>query len=314
MSPRPDPPTPSALDAAVERARRGEFDAAIDMIVQARSDSGAELPGPGAVAGAFAQVARDAEAAADRVAAETALEHALRVAPGYADLHFHRGCLMLASGRRPEARRSLEAALRINPRFVAARVEMALLDAREGLIGEALAALRTLGDQQRLEEPRAFQMGLKSLERADWEEAGALFKTALKLDDPRIGEALDRFHALRAEGEGARAAQTIREAVVAHPGYPDLHYLMGVAELDAGRVDDALVSLAHALELNPDFHNARIALARGLEALGDMGQATEQINLVLREVPEHAQAAALQQRWSRRGAARRGAGSGSKDS
>ncbi len=92
----------------------------------------------------------------------------------------------------------------------------------------------------------------------------------------------------------------LREAVEAHPGYPDLHYLLGCSELEAGLCDDALASLARALELHPDYHTARVQLARTLEALGDLVQAGEQVALVLQEDPAHPQALELQSRWTRR--------------
>ena len=79
-----------------------------------------------------------------------------------------------------------------------------------------------------------------------------------------------------------------------------MHYLVGAAELEAGQHDDALASLARALELHPDYHQARVALARVLEALGQLDQAGEQVALVLGQEPDHPQALALQERWARR--------------
>jgi tetratricopeptide (TPR) repeat protein len=92
----------------------------------------------------------------------------------------------------------------------------------------------------------------------------------------------------------------LRASIGTRETYADLHHLLGVAELEAGLYDDALASLARALELQPDFHDARVGLARVLEAFGDIAQATEQVGLVLRHEPDHAQALALQERWTRR--------------
>jgi tetratricopeptide (TPR) repeat protein len=300
MNPRPFPPEGSAFEPALAMARDGRLDEALVALSGLLRAGGHHGQRREAGALAFAQVAHLAEAAGDSATALRALDEALRLAPRYADLHYRRGCLLLDLQQRPAARAALERALSINPGYVATRLELALLDAREGLLGESLAALRVLGEEHRVEEPRTFQQGLKSLERADWDEAGALLKRAVRLSDPAVDRALDRHRAMMAQGEHASALNTLREAIETHPGYPDLHYLLGSCELETGLFDDALASLARALELHPDYHAARVQFARALEALGDLQQAGEQVALVLQEDPAHPQALELQARWTRR--------------
>jgi tetratricopeptide (TPR) repeat protein len=300
MSPKPLPPEASDFEPALALAREGRLDDALAALSDLVRAGGEGPRRRGAAALAFAQVGRLAEAMGDTRTALRALDEALRLAPRYADLHYRRGCALLAGLQRPAARTALNRALEINPRYVAARLELALLDAREGRLGESMVTLRSLGEEHRGLEPRAFQQGLKSLERADWDEAGALLKSAMRLSDPVVEHALDRHRDLVAQGEHGRALHMLREAVAAHPGYPDLHYLLGCSELEAGLFDDALASLAHALELHPDYHTARVQLARTLEALGDLVQAGEQVALVLQEDPAHPQALELQARWTRR--------------
>ena len=300
MTPRPLPPESAPFEPALALARAGRFDDAVAALDDALSPRAGRDPRPAAGALAWAEVAELAQAAGELAFAERAIDQALRLAPTFADLHHQRACLMLLLQRRPAARAALGRALEINPRYVAARLDLALLDAREGLLGESLAALRALELERRVEEPRAFQRGLKSLARADWDEAGALLKSALKVSDPVVDRAIAEHHALVAQGEPVRALQALRDAVDAHPGYPDLHYLLGCCELEAGLSDDALASLARALELHPDFHAARIQFARALEALGDLEQAGEQVALVLNQDPAHPQALELQSRWAAR--------------
>lgn len=299
MTPRPLPSENAPFEPALALARDGRLDDALEALA-ALPEPGSGGPQRGAAALAHAEVARLAEAGGALDIAQRAIDEAVRLAPAYADLHYQRACLLNQQQQRPAARRALEEALRINPRYVAARLELALLEAREGLLAESLGALRALEQERRVEEPRAFQRGLKSLARADWDEAGALLKSALRVSDPIVDRALAEHHALVAAGEHTRALHALREAVTAHPGYPDLHYLLGSSELEAGMTDDAIASLARALELHPDFHAARVQLARAFEALGGLVQAGDQVMLVLREEPGHPQALELQERWSRR--------------
>ena len=64
--------------------------------------------------------------------------------------------------------------------------------------------------------------------------------------------------------------------------------------------DDALASLAGALELNPDYHAARVELARTLELLGDTPQSLRQLELVLAHDRAHPEARALHARLTSR--------------
>lgn len=308
MSPRPFPSEDAAFEPALELARAGRFDEALAALAGSQGDSG--HPRTKAVALALAQVARIADAAAEREIALRALDQALRLGPGFADLHYRRACLLIDRQRRADARKALEKALSLNPGYLAARLELALLDAREGLLGESLATLRALGEEHRLEEPRSFQQGLRSLEHADWDQAEALLRDAFTVTDPAVDLAVEKYRALAARGEHGEALATLRQATLAHPGYPDLHFLIGCCELEAGFHDDALSSLARSLELHPDYHAARVQLARALEALGDIGQARDQIALVLREDPRHPQALELEGRWTRSGHAGRPAVAG----
>ncbi len=301
MSPRPvDLPAPDYAPAHA-LARDGRFSEALVWIEHALGERRGEQGFATGATQALAQLAREAADAGELGTAERMLDAALRLRPGYADLHFQRALVLLAGARRPEARRALDEALRVNPRFLAARVERALLDAREGLIGEALDALRTLERESTIEEPRAFQQGLKSLERADWDAAGSLFKRALRLSDPGLERQLQQFNTLMEEGRIERAAQVLRETLPPYPGYPDLHALLGSVELRLGHYDDAVASLTRALELNPDYHAARLHFARALDALGLRVAAAEQVALVLQLEPANAQALELQEAWSTRG-------------
>lgn len=304
MSPRPLSPEHALFEPALEQARTGRLDEALETLAAAMEPRAGREQRRKAAAAAYAEVARMAQAGGNLATAERALDEALRLAPRFADLHYQQACLLLLRQQRGGARAALGEALRINPRYLAARLELALLDAREGLLAESLTALRALEQESRVEEPQAFQRGLQSLGRAEWDEASALLRSALRISDPTVERIVRDHRGLMAAGEHARALQGLRAAVDAHPGYPDLHYLLGCCELESGMTDDAIASLARALELHPDFHSARVQFARALETLGDLSQAGEQVALVLRDDPGHPQALELEARWSRRREAR----------
>jgi tetratricopeptide (TPR) repeat protein len=298
---RPNQIPETEFEAALRVARSGRHGEAIEQIERAVRAGPLPAPRKASAAQVLAQVARLAEAAGDAGQAERALGAALRLQPKYPDLHHRRARLLIALQRRAEARRSLERALDLNPGYPAARLELALLDAADGFIGEALGSLRALARETTVDEPAAFQQGLESLERAEWETAGALFARALALEPAGARDAFEEARASLESGDAARALELLESGRAGRESWPDLHFLLGSAELRCGRFDDALASLARALELNPDFHAARIGLARALEAVGALAQAGEQVALVLQREPSHPQALELQERWSGRG-------------
>ena len=299
MSPRPLRPAQGSFEACVELAQSGQHLQALEQLRRAMGAPPLHAQMRGAAVEALSRISRMAEVVGDLDNAGLALEEALRVAPHFADIHYRLGLIRLAGRQRAQARKSLEEALHINPRYVAARVELALLDAREGLLGEALETLRRLDLERSPHEPRLFRQGIQSLEHADWEEAGTLLRQALHLDQPGMNETLEEVRTRMGSGDRSGAARLIREALREHPGYADLHYLLGMAELEEGHLDDAMATLARALELHPDYHAARIQLARALEASGDLVQAEEQVNLVLQSDPQNPQALEMSEHWSR---------------
>ncbi len=291
-------PGPDPREQALELARQREFARALAVLEPALADSlgSDERAEAAATLGA---VARAAEAASDLESAQHALERAARLVD-WADLHCQLGSVLVRRGRRAEARAAFERALAVNPRYRNAAVERALLDARDGRIAEAMETLRVLAADGTLAEPGAFQQGMERLGHADFEEAAPLLRRALAQSDAWLEAELRLYQEHVAAGDGARALAVLRAAALERPGYADLQLLLGTHELQMGAVDDAIESLAQALELNPSFHGARVELARAFEALGDTTQALAQLELVLDVDALHAQARALHERLSAR--------------
>jgi tetratricopeptide (TPR) repeat protein len=299
MSPRPTELPESGFEPALRHAREGRFAEAIDAVEHGISHRDPEAVANPAVT-ALAEIGRRAQAAGALALAEQALERAIALRSRYPDLHHLLAQVLMAAGRGREARRALEKALALQPRFTAARLDLALLDAREGLVGESLDALRQLARDTRIEDANAFQQGLQRLSQAEWSDAEPLLRRALALSDPEMRERLEGFRERLESGDPAGALGCLEDLMPRYAAYPDLHDLVGVAELKLGRADDALASFARALELNPDFHDARVHLAQALEALGESVQAGEQVAMVLDRDPAHAGALALEEAWAER--------------
>ena len=301
MSPRPAESPHNRFEPALRLARDGQF---ADAILAAERELAGPEANPEAAAAALADVSRMGHGAGDLEAALGALDLALEARPRHADLHYRRACILLRMKLGAEARKSLDQALEINPRYVAARIERAQLDAREGFLGEALGALRALSQEVPIGESEEFSQGLRRLDQGEWDEAQALFGRALETHGDGLKQRLERFEALMRDDDFVRAVTEMYQAIAEHPAYPDLHARLGRVELRQGHWDDAAASFGRALELNASFHDARVGLALALEALGMRAQAVEQLGLVLEREPGHAQAGDLATRWASRQARR----------
>ena len=194
--------SPDALLNAHALAAAGRHGEAFELVRQrlAAAPSGYK---PHAEAKAFAVLARAAERLGDAPAARRALEAALAVVD-WADLHFALGTLLVREGEREAARLSFTRALVINPRYRAAAVERALLDARDGRVADAVHALRTLAGGESSREAEALREGLERLHRAEFENAAPLLRRAFTGADQPLESLLAEADAVHAEPGSAQ--------------------------------------------------------------------------------------------------------------
>lgn len=294
----PIPVPGSPREVALRMAGQGQLAEAVEWLEGALAVASGHDEQQ-ALASALGEVARTAEAASDFDAAERALEAATRTVE-WADLFCQLGCLLANRGRRAEARIALDRALSINPRYRTAAVERALLDAREGRIAEAMQTMRALAADGELAEPGAFHLGLERLGDADFEDAAPLLRRALQGGDAWLEVQLHEYQERLFVGDMSGGLALLRAAAGERPGYPDLYLLLGRHERHMGAFDDAVGSLAHALELNPEYHAARVELARTLELIGDTPQSLSQLALVIAHDPGHEEARTLHERLASR--------------
>ncbi len=297
--PNPNQARSTRLKQALQWARAGQFSGARRHAL-ATLRRGASDRDKARTAHLLAEIATLALNAHEPLEAERCLRAAVRIVPRFADLRYRLAAVLAGADRLDESRIELKSALEINPDYIAARVDLALLDARMGQLGEALEALRRLEERRRPTRPESFHEGLGRLGRADWEEAAALLRSAYRLSESPLESELAQLTRRMRAGELKAALALVRKLVDRHPSYPDLQFLLGRVELAQGFADDAVASLCRSLELNPNFHAARIELARALESLGLLALAQDQVAAVLQSEPTHPAARRMRDRWARR--------------
>ncbi|MFG6488223.1 tetratricopeptide repeat protein [Roseateles sp. BYS78W] len=186
-----------------------------------------------------------------------AIERAMQLLPGDADLPANLGAMLADRGRWAEARAAYEQALRLQPRLAGAHNNL----------GNALLALGQPG------------------------EALAAFDRALALQ-PGLAAALgNRGRALLALGRHADAADAFGRALAAQPGDVGLRLHASTALAAAGRAADAVAALRGAVVLAPVHVDAWFRLGQQLQAGGDAAGAVEAWERVLALDAGHAEAA-----------------------
>ncbi len=94
-----------------------------------------------------------------------------------------------------------------------------------------------------------------------------------------------RAESLVRAGKAAEAFALLEPYEFDFAGKLDFDYWFGVAALESARPDKATLALERALAVNPDFVAARLDLARGYFALGDLERARVEFGVVMAQNP-----------------------------
>ena len=230
---------------------------------------------------------------------ETLLSHALDVTSDNFITHHNLAEYYLRQGRNEEARQHDAEALRINPMYMEARLNLALALSLLGRPGDAEVEYRRALEQQpegkqmalahaglgaalaaqhrttealpelelavRLRPESAeghFNLGSALTELGRNGEAESELSTAIRIE-PVDAEAHNRLAvALAAQGQRNEAANELAVVAQLRPADAVSQYNLALALARAGRLDEAIAHFSEALRLRPDFEAAR----RDLEA------------------------------------------------
>lgn len=200
----------------------------------------------------------DSLEAAERVLRETAAAH-----PDEAWGHFWLGAVLEERGRAAEAVGPLEEAVRIQPRFLEARVKLAEVLYRSGRRPEARDHLETVVREDSLRHPRAwFNLGVIRLESGEPEPALQAFGRASDLEPDFVDAHVQAGTLLLGAGRLDGAETAFRKALVAAPESVTALGSMAVLHLQQGDTTRARGLLERVLEVEPGNPQARGLLDR----------------------------------------------------
>jgi tetratricopeptide (TPR) repeat protein len=191
------------------------------------------------------------------------------------DVHFLLGCIQHHLGEFEAAQLSFSRSLELNPAYVEAALNLAIV-------------CNDMGQHERAQE--VYGKALALVQTAKRDPAGNL-----PLDSYTQGK-LANLHANVADAYAsvqrpAEAAAEYRRALALCPGFVDLRIKLAHVLRDAGDVAAAREELQAAVRGAPAYLPARVALGIALYAGGDLGAAIVQWEEVIRADPQHRTAA-----------------------
>ncbi|GAC1596288.1 MAG: hypothetical protein NVS4B10_05220 [Myxococcales bacterium] len=191
------------------------------------------------------------------------------------DVHFVLGCIQHHLGDFELAQRSFARSLELNPAYVEAALNLAVV-------------CNDMGHHQRAQE--VYGAALAQVQAGRRDPVGVL-----QLDAYTLGklanlhaEVADAYASVQRPGE---AATEYRRALALCPGFVDLRIKLSCALRDAGDLASSLGELEIAVGSAPAYLPARLALGIALYAAGRLDEAITQWEEVARADPQHRTAA-----------------------
>ena len=200
----------------------------------------------------------------------TALDHfraILRDHPEFADIRHFAGLCLVFLGRPEEALDELDAALAVNPGYVEANINRALILQELGRYDEARVSFERASEHEQQDHGRFPAAATARLANA---HAG-------------VG---DLYMETGAPGE---AAAQYYMALELRPQFHDIRNKYATALLGMGRLEEAVQQLRRVLEGNPRFIAARLNLGLALYREGSIEEAAAEWEACRAEQPAHPQ-------------------------
>jgi tetratricopeptide (TPR) repeat protein len=228
----------------------------------------------------------DATRKGDVGTAERKFESALERAPNAYAASYNLGVLADRRGDEKGALSQYKRSLQSLPDYAPAARGIATISLRRNRPNDALAIVEPIANGYRtnLDIQALYAELLVEVKRYD--EAWMAARRALKCDERFVPALIALIKASRAQGRDELADSILDQALEVDPQRAELHYLDGERlKAEPGRLRDALVAYERAVELRPDYAEARTALGIQMLAGGNYEDALAHFKAAAALVP-----------------------------
>lgn len=256
------------------------------------TESGEALPARRPISGSARDAYRrgiEAGQRGDTEAARRAFEEALRADPSAFRAAYNLGVLADRSGNPDGALTHYRQALRIQPDYERAAEGIVTIWVRRGQPANAVSEIEPLARRwvRNLHMQAVYGEALVHANRP--EDAVQAARTALRRDERFVPAMIVLIKANLRLGRTELAESILDQALSIDQNNAELHFLKGRRFQEQGQLGQALQSYRRAVELRPDYADARMALALQLLQGANYAEAVQQFEAVARlvsDVPE----------------------------
>ena len=234
---------------------------------------------------AFGQGVR-AAATNDISAAETSFQAVLKKDPNAYAALYNLGVLADRAGNERDAIKYYRRALRVMPDYEPAARGISTIQIRRNQVRDAVATVEPLANQYRanLEMQALYAEVLVEARRLD--EAWMAARRALKCDERFVPALVALVKASRAQGRDELADSILEQAMQVDSEIAELHFLQGEKlKTEPGRLREAMAAYERAVQLRPNYAEARTALGIQLLAGGNYPGALSHFQVAAQLVP-----------------------------
>ncbi|KPK15300.1 MAG: hypothetical protein AMJ62_09645 [Myxococcales bacterium SG8_38] len=227
-----------------------------------------------------------AAAQGDTTSAETSFEQALKRDPDAYQALYNLGVLADRRGKEKVAIDYYRRALGLLPDYELAARGISTILLRRGQVQEAVAVVEPLANAHRANLDLQALYAELLVEARRLEEAWLAARRALKCDERFVPALIALVKASRAQGREELADSILEQAMQVDSQVAELHYLEGERrKAEPGGLRDALAAYQRAVQLRPDYAEARMALGIQLLAGGNYEDALSHFQAAERLVP-----------------------------
>ena len=199
--------------------------------------------------------------------------------------HLLYGTALVAAGQRTEARAQYSEAYKLDPKNLAALLNLGNLDSLEGHYGDADVRYKTVLNQDPQNAVAMTSLGRLALLQGNKAEALKWFKQAISAAPKSAAPYFGLIVVYSESGQFDEAESAAKRLVDANPSNPAALNVLGAAELNAGHQGKALNSLQQAVNLAPQVPLYRTNLARAQVINKDTKDAKDNLTQVIKADP-----------------------------
>lgn len=214
-------------------------------------------------------------------------EEGLLLEAGFADLHYRTGRGYCLLGDLDRAATEFKKALLVNPGYVDARFALAETYVGLGDLDLAVSEFHALKDHCGWADEGQYMEAIAFLEKGEAKKGVAILAKIFQ-NVPNCSKTLYLKGIACYQGNDYTGAiRWFKELLEGHPGFADVHNLLGVAFCGKKSYEEGKISFLKAIAINPNYVDPRLNLAFLYEKLTQHAEALREFKEVLRVDPEN---------------------------